>query len=242
MIGRNHHRQNMSLSGKKILIIGGSSGIGKATARVAVEAGATVIIAGRAKERLDQAKAEIGTGIETVVLDVRDLREMEYSFEQSGGFDDLVVTAAEEYESPFIECDLEEAKKAFDTKFWGQFVAAQRSLPFISERGSITLFSGVPGLRVVHGQSVLAAANSAVESLVRALSVELSPLRVNAVAPGDLRPEEDEDVEETQALAKSLPVRRVGEQRDVARAVLFLIENQYVTGTVLRVDGGRTVV
>ncbi len=232
----------MSLEGKKILIIGGSSGIGKATALAAIEAGARVVIAGRAQERLDKAQAEIGGRIDSYVLDVRELRELDFCFEQMGGFDHLVVTAAEEYDAPFIECELDEAKKAFETKFWGQFTAAQRSVPFIGERGSITLFSGVPGQCVVHGQSVVAAANSAVESLVRALSVELSPLRVNAVAPGDLRSEEEEDDEHVQSLAESLPARRAGEHRDVAEAVLFLIKNQYVTGTVLRVDGGRTVI
>ncbi len=229
----------MPVKGKKLLIIGGSSGIGRATAVAGVEAGARVIIAGRAKDRLEQAKSAIGGDVDICVMDVRDPREMDFWFEQMGGFDDLVITAAEEYDAPFIECDLDIAKKVFDTKFWGQFAAVQLSVPFISERGSITLFSGVPGGSVVRGQAVVAAANSAVESLVRSLSVELSPLRVNAVAPGELR--KDEDVEQAKTIAESLPVRRVGEYSDIAQAVLFLIENQYVTGTVLRVDGGRTV-
>lgn len=232
----------MSLPGKKILIIGGSSGIGKATAHAAARAGARVIIAGRAQERLDSAKAEIGGDVETCVLDVRDPREMDFCFKEMDGFDDLVVTATEEYDVPFIESDLDAAKKAFETKFWGQFAAVQSSVPFIAERGSITLFTGVAGRSVVRGQCVVAAANSAVESLVRSLSVELSPLRVNAVAPGDLKMEEDEDPERVRSIAESVPVRRAGERNDVAQAVLFLIENQYVTGTVLRVDGGRTVV
>ena len=230
----------MPLQGKKILIIGGSSGIGKATAVAATQAGGRVIIAGRDQDRLDHAQEEIGPGVETCMLDVRDLREMDFSFEKMGGFDHLVVTAAEEYESPFLECELEDAKKAFDTKFWGQFTAAQRSVPFLAERGSITLFSGVPGGCVLKGQSVVAAANSAVESLARSLAVELSPIRVNAVAPGDMAAD-DGDEEQARALAESLPVRRAGEHRDVAHAVLYLMENQYVTGTVLRVDGGRTL-
>lgn len=231
----------MSLQEKKLLIIGGSSGIGKATALEAAAAGAHVIIAARSQERLDAVKAAVGDRLGTFVLDVRDPRELDYCFEQLGGFDDLVITAADEYEAPFIECEIDDAKKAFDTKFWGQFAAAQRSIPFISERGSITLFSGVPGSYVIRGQVVAAAANSAVESLVRTLAVELSPRRVNVVAPGDLRNDEEDGDEQAQSAAESLPVRRAGHHRDVARAVLFLIENQYVTGTVLRVDGGRTV-
>jgi NAD(P)-dependent dehydrogenase (short-subunit alcohol dehydrogenase family) len=89
----------------------------------------------------------------------------------------------------------------------------------------------------VGGQAVLGAANSAVEALVRTLAVELSPLRVNAVAPGELGVD---DEKENRTLADSLPARRIGEYADMARAVLFLIENQFMTGTVLRVDGGAT--
>ncbi len=230
----------MSLVEKKLLIIGGSSGVGKATAAEAIAAGARVTIAGRSEERLSKVKEELGERLETCVLDVRDPRELDYCFEVIEGFDDLIVTAAEDYHAEFVECDLDDAKKAFETKFWGQFVAAQRCVPFISERGSITLFSGISGRRVVRGESVLGAANCAVEALVRSLAVELSPLRVNAVAPGETRVEEDE--ERNRRIAESLPIRRVGDNRDVAHAVLYLVENQFTTGTVLRVDGGASAV
>lgn len=228
----------MSLVGKKLLIIGGGSGVGKATAIEAVAAGARVIIAGRTEERLSSVKDELGEGVETCVLDIRDPRELDYCFETVDGFDALVVTAVEDYRSDFIECDLDDAKKAFETKFWGQFIAAQRSVPFISKRGSITLFSGVAGRRVVRGECVLGAANHAIEALVRFLAIELSPLRINAVASGETRVEEDE--ERNRAVADSLPIRRIGEHADVAAAVLYLVENQFTTGAVLRVDGGAT--
>lgn len=228
----------MPLDGKKLLIIGGSSGIGRATAAAAVAAGARVIIAGRTQEHLDEAQEAIGNQVETCVLDVRDSRELDFWFEQVKGFDDLVVTAVEDYSSAFIECDIDEAKKAFETKFWGQFLAAQRCVPFIGERGSITLFSGIAGRRVIKDQAVLGAANTAVEALVRSLAVELSPLRVNAVAPGEMRIEDND--EQNRMLSESLPVRHPGDLRDLARAVLFLIENQFTTGTVLRVDGGAS--
>lgn len=227
----------MPLTGRKLLIIGGSSGIGMATAAAAVAVGAEVIIAGRTKEHLTEAQEAIGKQVETCVLDVRDARELDFWFEQMQGFDDLVVTAAEDYRASFVEVDIDEAKKAFETKFWGQLLAAQRCVPFIGKRGSITLFSGVPGRRFVDGHAVLGAANSAVEALVRALAIELSPLRVNAVAPGELRVD---DEQENQTRADALPVRRIGEYEDMARAVMFLIENQFMTGTVLRVDGGAT--
>lgn len=230
----------MSLDGKKLLIIGGASGIGKATALEAAEAGAYVIVAGRSQEHLTSAQEELEGKIETCVLDVRDSRELDYCFEQINGFDHLVVTAAESYRGDFIECDIDEAKKAFETKFWGQFLAAQRCVPFIDKRGSITLFSGVSGRRVVRGECVLGAANCAVECLVRSLVTELSPVRINAVAPGESRIDDEED--RNVALGEALPVRRVAEYRELAQAVLFLIQNQYTTGTVLRVDGGATAV
>ena len=231
----------MSIKGQKLFIIGGSSGIGKATALEAIEQGAHVIIAGRTEDRLANAQSEIGGRVEYVVLDVRETREMDYCFEQSGGFDHLVVTAAESYEADFVETDLDEARKAFETKFWGQFIAVQRSIPFLKKGGSVTLFSGSSGHRFQRGKAVLAAADGAVEYLVRTLAVELSPTRINAVSPGDFLPDDAEE-SERKSLADTLPVHRAGRAADIAHAVLFLIQNQYTTGTVLSVDGGRVLV
>ena len=231
---------NMALRGQKLFIIGGSSGIGKATALAAIESGAHVIIAGRTEQKLSAAQTEIGGKLDLVVLDVRDSRELDASFEKSGGFDHLIVTAAEDFDAHFIECDIDDARKVFETKFWGQFAAVQRSLPFINERGSITLLSGTAGRRITKGKSVIAAANGAVEGLVRSLAVELSPIRVNGIAPGDILPEDAGD-EERKELSGILPVHRAGSAADIAHAVLFLVENQYVTGTVLCVDGGHVL-
>lgn len=230
----------MPLRGQKLFIIGGSSGIGKATALAAIESGAHVIIGGRTEEKLSAAQTEIGGKLDLVVVDVRDSRELDACFEKTGGFDHLIVTAVEDYEAHFIEADIDDARKAFETKFWGQFAAVQRSLPFINERGSITLFSGVLGRRIQKGKSVLAAANGAVEALVRSLAIELSPVRVNGIAPGDILSQEASE-EERKELSGSLPVHRVGSASDIAHAVLFLVENQYVTGTVLCVDGGHVL-
>ena len=231
----------MSIKGQKLFIIGGSSGIGKATALEAIGQGAHVIIAGRTEDRLAHAQTEIGGRVGYVVLDVRETREMDYCFEQSGGFDHLVVTAAEDYKADFIETDVDNARTAFETKFWGQFLAVQRSIPFLKNGGSITLFSGSAGHRFEPGKSVLAAADGAVEYLVRSLAVELRPTRINAVAPGDFLPDDADDAEK-KTLADTLPVHRAGRAADIAHAVLFLIENQYTTGTVLFVDGGRVLV
>ncbi|MEX0746919.1 MAG: SDR family NAD(P)-dependent oxidoreductase, partial [Rhodothermales bacterium] len=137
----------MPLKGQKLFIIGGSSGIGKATALEAIGQGAHVIIAGRREDRLASAQTEIGGRVDYVVLDVREPREMDYCFEQAGGFDHLVVTAAEDYKADFVEIEIDDARTAFETKFWGQFLAVQRSIPFLRKGGSITLFSGSAGHR-----------------------------------------------------------------------------------------------
>lgn len=221
------------------MVIGGSAGIGKATAQAAVEAGARVVIASRSEEQLRETRDALGP-VETCAFDVRDPRAMDHCFAQIGAFDHLVITAAEVTASAFIETDLDEARKTIDTKFWGPFMAVQTALPYLSEAGSITLFSGVSAHRPVRGLSVVAAANGAVEALTRSLAYELCPLRVNAVCPGFVDTH-GMDEERRAALAASLPVGRVGEAEDVARAVLFLMQNPYTTGTVLRIDGGKTI-
>lgn len=230
----------MSLKGHKVLIIGGSAGIGKETARIARDAGADVIIASRSQDHLDAACEELGEGVKAVVLDVRDPRATEYALSEVGSFDHLVVTAAEVQAHPFVEQDLDEARKIFDSKFWGQITAVQMALSFLTERGSITLFSGVAASRPVAGLSIVAAVNGAVEAIVRALALELCPLRVNAVSPGFIDTH-NIDEEKRRALEASLPVRRMGLAEDVAQAVLLLMDNSYITGTVLQIDGGRSI-
>jgi NAD(P)-dependent dehydrogenase (short-subunit alcohol dehydrogenase family) len=231
----------MSLQGKKVVVIGGSSGIGKATAKAAAEAGAHVIIGSRSEEHLSRAKEEIIGKIDYCAIDVRDLRGMDYCLEQISPFDHLVFTAVEPYSAPFLQTSIEEARKTFDVKFWGQFAAAQSAAPSLLEGGSITLFSGLAAHRPVRGLSVLAATNGAVEALVRTLAIELSPVRVNAVCPGTIKTHEVSE-EKLAKLEAALPVRRIGQPEDVAQAVLFLMQSPYTTGTVLHVDGGNALI
>lgn len=200
--------------------------------------GMEVVIASRSEERLRDASEAMDGTVVHFVLDVRDARSIDACFEQNSPFDHLVVTAVEVRPAPFLTLDLDDAHHVFDVKFWGQLVAAQLGAPCIREGGSITLFSGVAAQRPVRGLSVLAAANGAVEALVRSLAVELSPIRVNAIAPGFIDTHEM-PTERRRELAESLPVGRVGQPSDVARAVLSVMENAYLTGIVLTVDGGH---
>jgi NAD(P)-dependent dehydrogenase (short-subunit alcohol dehydrogenase family) len=229
----------MPLQGKSVLIIGGSAGIGRATAAMALANGASVTIASRSEEHLAEAKKLLGS-VKTCVMDVRDARAMEYCFESLEPLDHLVFTAAEIAASPFLQTEIESARKLFDVKFWGQFAAAQSAAVRIAKGGSITLSSGVAARMPSKGLSVVGAINGAIESLTRALALELSPTRVNAISPGFIDTKGIDNERKAQIEA-SLPARRIGHPEDVARAILYLMENPYTTGTVLTVDGGRSL-
>ena len=231
----------MGLQKKKVVIIGGSAGIGKATARRALEAGARVVIASRNEKRLRTAEEELGGMVQSAVIDVRDTRGMEHTLDGLAPFHHLVFTAAENVLTPFLEVDLQDAKVAFDVKFWGQFAAVQQAAADITEGGSITLVSGTSAHKPIEGMSIIAAINGATEALTRSLAVELSPLRVNAVCPGFVDTK-GIDPARREELAGRLPARVAGEAGHIAHAILYLIENTYATGTVLHVDGGNCLV
>ncbi|HET6569748.1 MAG TPA: SDR family oxidoreductase [Rhodothermales bacterium] len=231
----------MSLQDKKVVVIGGSAGIGKATAKAAAAAGAHVVIAARNEHELAQATEEIAGHVETCTIDVRDVRGMDYCIEQIGAIDHLVYTAVDAHPSPFLETDFEEARKIFDVKLWGPFAVVQSAAPAIGDGGSITLFSGVTAYKPVRGLSVVGAANGAVEALVRALAVELSPIRVNAISPGFVDTDTMTEAQRKE-LAATLPVGRVGAPIDMAEAALFAMQNRFMTGTVLHLDGGDLIV
>lgn len=230
----------MNLSEQTILVIGGSSGIGRAVAAAAQSRGARVIVGGRSEEHLAEVEKEI-SGIETCTIDVRDVRAMDYCLEEVAPIDHLVYSAADLNSAAFQDVDIAEAKRMFDTKFWGAFAAAQSASRFIPAGGSITLFSGVAARMPVRGLSVVAAINSAIEGLTRSMALELGPIRVNAVSPGFVNTH-GADEDRLQQLREGLPAHHVGAAEDIAHAVLFLMENRYATGSVLAVDGGRSIV
>ncbi|WP_379156593.1 SDR family oxidoreductase [Paenibacillus sp. sgz5001063] len=238
------------LEGQKIVIIGGSSGIGLATAQLAAVDGAEVVLASRSEGKLEQAKAVLGPGanVVTYTLDVTDEDQVRSLFAELGAFDHLVVTAAETKGGPFLTTPTSASRQLMDNKFWGQYYAAKYAAPNLNPRGSITLFSGVVAFKAMAGSSVLGAVNAAVANLGQTLALELAPLRVNTVSPGIIdTPSRAGMTEETRSAfykstAAKLPVQRVGTALDVAEGVLYLIRNGFVTGTVLHVEGGHTLI
>lgn len=225
-----------------MVIIGGSSGMGLAIAKEAVDAGADVTIAGRSQAKLEQGRQAIAGDVATRTVDVSDEQSVKKMFSEIGSFDHLVVTASSVRTGPFRELSLADARASMDSKFWGQYMAARYAQ--IRPEGSITLFSGILSRRPSVGLASLAAINAAVEALGRALAVELAPVRVNVVSPGTTDTPAYAGMPDNArmgmfaAASKRSLVGRVGRPEDIASLSLELMSNTFMTGVVVDVDGG----
>ena len=238
----------MSITGQRIVVVGGTSGIGRAVAELAVARGASTVVVGRDPDRTARTAAELGSGSVGVACDITDPEAVTTLADAVGELDHLVLSAAALTYGPFLELPVQDARAVLDTKFWGYYLTVRALAPRLSEQGSITLFSGVAAVRPAVGTAVVTAVNAAVEGLTRSLAVELAPRRVNAVSPGVVDTpgwahlSEQDRAQLFDQLARSLPVGRVGRPADVAEAVLELAANGFSTGEVRTVDGGARLV
>ncbi|ANP50642.1 NAD(P)-dependent dehydrogenase (short-subunit alcohol dehydrogenase family) [Streptomyces griseochromogenes] len=239
----------MDLRGQRVVVIGGTSGIGLAVAEGAAREGAEVVVASRRQESVDTALKRLPGSAEGHVLDATDEAAVRGFFEGIGGFDHLVYTAGESLllES-LAEASLVRARRFLDTRLWGAYTAVKYGAGSIREGGSVVLTTGTAGRRPMPGTTAAAALCGAMESLTRALALELAPVRVNAVSPGVVRTELWRELPEAgreglfRSSAESLPVGRIGEPADVAEAYLYLMRGGYSTGSVVVVDGGGVLV
>lgn len=232
-----------TLAGQKVVVLGGTSGIGLAIAKAAKADGASVIVASSRAEKVEATKKELG--VDGHSIDLTDEKATAAFFEIIGPFDHLVYTAGESLTlGPLGSIDAAAAKKAFDLRFFGALLAVKYAAPRIRKTGSVVLTTGIAGARPQAGWSVGASICGAMVSLTRALAVELAPVRVNVVSPGFVRtplwsnmPEADREALYRDVGAK-LPVGRVGEPEDIAEAYLYLMKNAFSTGQTVVVDGG----
>jgi NAD(P)-dependent dehydrogenase (short-subunit alcohol dehydrogenase family) len=228
----------------RILVVGGTSGVGLAAARRLAATGATVHVASR-----DAAKvaAIAGTDPQLVAhrLDGNDGPAVAELAAGLAPLDALVVTlAGSEGSGPLAELDLAALRRAFEAKYWPTLTVLQNALPHLAERASITLVGAVSAHAFMPGTAGIGSLNAAVEALVRPLAAELAPRRVNAVSPGLIDtpwwnglPEQEREAWFA-AAAKALPVGHVSAADEIAEAVVLAATNTSMTGTVLNIDGG----
>lgn len=237
------------MKNKRVVIIGGTSGIGLATARIASDAGATVIVASSRQANVDKALAELPKGSLGFAVDSASSAELKDFFNKVGKFDHFVYTAGESLSLMKLEdYDIDAARTFFELRFFAALEAAHLAVPHINKDGSIVFTSGSAAYRPGPGWMLGAAVCKAMIAVTEALAQELAPIRVNAVAPGVIKSplwgnmSQSEQQTMYDHLATTLPLGRVGEVEDVAKAYLYAMEQEYATGTTTIIDGGTILV
>jgi NAD(P)-dependent dehydrogenase (short-subunit alcohol dehydrogenase family) len=242
-----------SLDGKKVVIIGGSYGMGLATAEMAVDAGAEVAIAARGAERLADAAARLetrgGRKVPWQALRIEDRPAVAAFLAACAPFDHLVMPGSTVKPLLYDELTDENARESFESKFWGPFWAAFDARPHLRRGGSIVFFTGVAAQRPVKGYIMGACINGALNAGTRSLALEFAEIgvRVNTIAPGlcdtplnDILHGHDKEQRYAE-FSRRLPVGRVGHAEDCAQGALYLMCNGFVTAQVLGIDGGQQV-
>jgi len=233
----------MILAGKKVVVVGGSSGIGLSTAQLARTQGAEVIIAARHAGKLDSAAERLDAI--AIPADVTSDQSVADLFRRTGPVDHVVLTAAQLRTGPFKTVAMDDVRLTMEGKFWGAWRVAREAE--IRPGGSLTLVTGFLSVRPRPNSAIISAANGALESLARALALELAPVRVNAVSPGVIdtpiraaMPEQARR-EMLAKTAASLAVGRVGSGEDVAQQIVSFMTNGFATGSIVYIDGGALI-
>lgn len=233
-----------ALAGKHVVVVGGTSGIGRAAAELALAAGASVTVASRDPQR---AEGTFSGPVRTEQVDISETASVEALFGRLGAFDHLLLSAGPGAMGTVTELSSAAARPFMDIKFWGYYDAVRAAAGRIAPDGSITMVGGAASRKHAPGRPVMAAVNAALEAFGKANAVDLAPVRVNVIAPGLVDTPAyagmPEDMRQGMyaGYGSSVPAGRVGVADDVASAALFLMTNTFVTGTVIDVDGGVQV-
>jgi NAD(P)-dependent dehydrogenase (short-subunit alcohol dehydrogenase family) len=232
----------MKLQGAHVVVIGGSTGIGLAAAKLARQEGADLTIAGRSQDKLAQAQRELGE-VRTIAADISNEAAVAQVFEGLSRVDHVVVAAGNIVNGRIVDNDLANLRRIVDERLWGVTYVVRSAAPKMTS-GSITFTSGGLSSRPRLGTAMLTAALASVEALTPALALELAPIRVNTVTPGLIDTpllhntygaERDTIVKNREAI---LPGKRIGTAEEVAQIMLMFMTNAYITGEVIHIDGG----
>lgn len=231
---------------KTFVIIGGTSGIGRALAGMLVERGDRVVVGGRSREKLETTLQALGPLASGDVVDTEDRESLKNFFSKLENISGLFTPGASYQTGDFKDGDLASSENLFKSKFWGQYWAVHAALGSFAKEASIVLMSGAASARPI-GAPAYAACNSALEGLARGLAIELAPIRVNCLSPGTTdselwrnRPEAFRNMAYELWRQKTV-VGRPATVEEQAHATLFLLDNGNMTGSTLFCDGGYTL-
>ena len=234
----------MDLSGKSAIVLGGTSGIGLSAVQQLERAGATVVAGSRSRAHIEQADSSTGATVTYQEIDVLDRDGLSAIFEAAAPFDILVncATGGERASGPFLEMDLDGFQGSF-RKLWGYVNSVRLGAEHMAAEGAIVLVSGFPARKSNPGSSAISTVGNAVEGFVRAIAPEIAPRRINVVAPGlidtPMFPMQGEGRDQFfQKATENTLIPRAGTADEVASAILFLLQNDYMTGSTIDVEGG----
>ena len=230
----------MDINGKKAIVFGGTSGIGLSATQMLSDKGAQVIALSRNPDKLKN----IPKNVTTKKMNVLDRDALEKFFQEVGEYDILVnsATGGARAVGPFLSMDLDGYKASFD-KLWGYTNVVRYGTKFLKDNGNIVLVSGSPARKCRSGQIAISSVGGAVEAFARGIAPEIAPKRINIVSPGiidtpmsPLQGKEREDYYKNTTNNNLIP--RAGTPDEVATGIIFAIENEFITGTTIDIDGG----
>ena len=230
----------MDINGKKAIVFGGTSGIGLSATQMLSDKGAHVIALSRNPDKLKS----VPKNVTTKKMNVLDRDALEKFFQEVGEYDILVnsATGGARAVGPFLSMDLDGYKASFD-KLWGYTNVVRYGTKFLKDNGNIVLVSGSPARKCRPGQIAISSVGGAVEAFARGIAPEIAPKRINIVSPGiidtpmsPLQGKEREDYYKNTTNNNLIP--RAGTPDEVATGIIFAIENEFITGTTIDIDGG----